>query len=114
MIYQWRVYIEIKSGFNPVSMLWYAALSYREAFAYFETRKHLITKKRKVFVKQQGSKYRHYEYDERFAAALEVEDVDSDEWYDEPTDDGRASVQLVKSDIHSRYPVAKWRGVGRL
>ena len=109
--YTWRVFVEIKSGFSPVSILWYAAHSYREAFDYLETRKHLVNKKRRVFVKQQGSKHHHYHFDEQFAAALEVEDVDADEYYSEPTIEDRVSAQIHQADKH--HPVTRviWRGL---
>lgn len=58
--YIWRVMVEIKSSFNPVSMLWYATVDYEDAWDYFKTRQHLVTKKRKIFVKRLGDSRRYY------------------------------------------------------
>lgn len=108
--YVWRVIIEVRSGFNPVSIAFYFSKSYEDAFEYLETRRHLITKKRHLFVKRDGSKHRHYHYDESFAAALyAASDTDSDQFYDEGTADDRARV-----DIHSKFRVARWTGIRRL
>ena len=107
--FQWRVIVEIKSGFNPVSILWYATTSYRDAFDYLETRQHLITKKRKIFVKQTGTKHRHLGYDPVFDIEL-TEDTSSDEWYEEDTTDDLASVRLEK---RKGFAPIVWRGLQR-
>lgn len=108
--YQWRVIIEVRSGFNPVSIAFYFSKSYEDAFEYLESRRHLENKKRHLFVKQLGSKHRHYHYDESFAVALlAASNTDADEYYEEPTTDDRARV-----DIHSKFRVARWTGIRRL
>jgi hypothetical protein len=58
--YLWRVHVAVRSGFNPVSILWYATQTYQDAFDYLDTRKHLVNKKRSIFVKQVGTKHRYY------------------------------------------------------
>ena len=108
--YQWGVYIEEKQGFNPVSIMFYVTQLYADAFAYLETRIHLRHKKRRLYVKQLGSKYRHYQYDERFDAALQMDtDTDSDAYYGEPVGDAKTFVMLKRDS-----GVGKWRGRVRL
>lgn len=50
--YEWRVIIEVKQGLNPVAIDLYRTQSYEDACQYLETRKHLINKKRSVFIKK--------------------------------------------------------------
>lgn len=53
-----------------------------------------LTLKRQIIVKQAGSRHRHYYYDQSFADALEVEDIDGDEYFEEKTADEKRYVQL--------------------
>lgn len=106
----WRVMVEVGAKFQPCSIAWYASTDYRDCFDYLETRQHLANKKRKLFVRQQGTKFKHRYFDERFYAALQIgQDVTADEFYDEPTTDDKARV-----DIHNKFRVAQWRGIRRL
>jgi hypothetical protein len=110
--YLWRVHVAVRSGFNPVSILWYATQTYQDAFDYLDTRAHLINKKRSIFVKQAGTKHKHFHFDERFNAALLAEaELDPDEYYEEGTADDRASAQIHQPD--KRHPVTRviWRGL---
>ena len=106
--YRFSVHVRYGGKFNPVhSPALYVTSDYRDAFDFLEYKLEYMpnTKKRLLYVKQIGSKHKHTWYDERFEAALMVQDVDSDEFYEEPTDDDKVSVQ-----IH-RYKPATWRGM---
>jgi len=75
--FMWRVHIEIKprGGITAVSILMYASKDRDNAFEYLTTRVHLITKRRKVFIKQLGSKVRYYLHDWHEPEASESEPI---------------------------------------
>lgn len=58
--YQWRVIIELKQSFSPVSIDMYRSKSYDDACDYLATRLHLVNKKRHLFIKRVGSRERIY------------------------------------------------------
>ena len=93
----------------------YMTSDYRDAFDYLEVLLTLKpnTKQHQIFVKQVGSRHRHYYYDQRFADALLVEDVDSDEFFEEKTTDEKASVQIHQPNRQHKVVRAVWRGIHR-
>lgn len=95
--YRFTVHIRYGGKFNPVVTLpLYVTTDYDDAFAYLEDKLTLMpnTKKRLVFVKQIGSRRKHTYYDPVFAEAIKQGDIDSDEYYEEPTSDDKVYVQL--------------------
>lgn len=108
----YRVWLQYKVGFNPVEIATYLSCDYKDAFDHIETRHYPTGKKCHVFVRQIGTKYKHFHFDERFYAELQArEDVNPDEFYEVETDIG--IVQLKKRDRHGFRP-AIWKGIRRL
>lgn len=115
--YMFTVHFRYMSSFNPVTTEpIYISSSYRDAMDFLEaTTSYLPNKKtRQVFVKQVGYRHKHFSYDPRFEEALnEMTDADSDEYYEEKTDDDLVSVQIHQPDKVHKVVRAVWRGAVR-
>ena len=101
-----RVFVEFKAAFTPVSFWLYSSYDYAHCFEYIA--EHTQTKKRRLYVKQLGNRYKMYQYDETFAAELLAnEQVEADEFYEEDTIDDKTIVQVHKRS----YKPVVWRGL---
>lgn len=106
------VYLQYKKDFAPVIIKTYVSTSYRDCFDHIEQRQYPLKKSVKVFVKQLGTKHRHYHFDERFAAELEAEQhTDADIYYQETLDN--VSVRVHQPDKRHHVVRAIWRGAVR-
>jgi len=104
------VHFKFVRSFNPVITLpIYMSNNYRDCFDYLEAVTAIMpnTKYRQTLVKQVGSRHRHYYYDQSFADALQVQDVDGDEYFEEPTADDKRYVML-----HQKKGIVRavWKG----
>ena len=106
----WRVWLEQGAKFNPVAIVMYVSMDYKDAFEYLETRLFLVNKKRRLYVREKDTDHRHYHFDEKFYAELLANELtDSDRYYDEKTVDDRAYVDFRRK----RIKPAVWRGIRR-
>jgi hypothetical protein len=113
--YRFEVHFRYGGKFNPVvSPSIYTTCDYRDAFDCLEAIAEYQpnTKKRLIYVKQIGSKHVHTWYDQTFADAISMEDVDSDEYYEEKTEDEKRYVQLHQKP--KGIVRAVWRGANRM
>lgn len=106
----WRVWLEMGAKFNPVSIVMYVSIDYADAFDYLETRRFLVNKKRRVYVREKDTDHRHYWFDEKFYAELLANELtDSDQYYDEDTTDDKVILDYRRK----RFKPAIWRGIRR-
>lgn len=108
--YRFEVHFRYGGKFNPVtSPSIYTTCDYRDAFDCLEAIESYMPNKktRRIFVKQIGSRHMHMYYSQSFADALEVQDVDSDEYFEEPTADEKRYVML-----HQKKGIVRavWKG----
>ena len=106
------VHFKFVRSFSPVITMPIYTGGYRDCFDYLEAVSVYLpnTKHRQIMVKQVGSRHRHFFYDERFAAALEMHDVDGDEFFEEKTEEDKRYVQL-----HQKKGIVRaiWKGASR-